>query len=148
MQPLRIGPYHLLYDAKATRTAHALRRNDSCTCAHCRNWAVARHDTYANPAFRQLLDTLGVPLDGETEVCQYARLDSGMHGYSGWFHFVGLITGREDDPGHDDPPGRLHPLLTLSAKRDVLPPSLAGFSVVQLDIHAEVPWVLNEPDPG
>lgn len=145
MQPLRIGPYHLLYDANATRTAHALRRNDSCTCAHCRNWAAARRDIYANPAFRQLLDTLGLPLDGETEVCQYARLDSG---YSGWFHFVGLITAREDDPRQHDPPASLLPLLSFSAKRDVLPPPLAGFSVVQLDIHAEVPWVLSEPDPG
>jgi hypothetical protein len=146
MQPLHIGPYRLLYDSKATRAAHALYRTGSpeeCTCTPCRNWAAARKQAYS-PAFLQLLETLGLPPDGESEIYHIYRPDPGTHIYQGWFHFVGLISA-SDAPVTTPPPAEF---MSIHTDLALVPEPLKRHPVIQFEFQVLAPWLLPDPEPS
>lgn len=98
MNQLVFGRWTLDTDPAATRAAYAkiaIGSPESCGCDPCLNFAASREATYP-PAFRSLLSDLGVAFDREAEIYHNCRLESGLHSYGGWFHFVGSIVSGSD----------------------------------------------------
>ena len=93
---------------------------------------------------QEFLDLLGVPLDGEVEVYHNCKLDSGLHSYGAWYHFVGkLLSGERDKPQALEFGSYS---VSFRSDLDLLREEFKGQSVVQLDIHAEVTWVSDVPE--
>jgi hypothetical protein len=92
-------------------------------------------------------------------VYQAGRSASGLHHYGGWFHFVGTI---ESGPSPWRPIGDRSAVRT-AADFDPLSETLsigfhtnialvrepfAGLPLVQLEIIAQLPWVIAAPEPA
>src|SRR5437660_323019 len=81
------------YDRAATIAGYAqipVGGPEKCTCDACRNWALTRDAILPND-MRALLERLGVACGKECEVYHVCRLESGLHSYGGWYHFVGCV---------------------------------------------------------
>jgi hypothetical protein len=141
-----LGPLRLECDLEATRAAYADvagGRADGCSCNGCRNW-VALRPSLAN-GLGKPLERLGIPLDKDVEIAHVAREKSGLHSYVGWWHFVGRVL---DGPnGYWALPEVDHVRLKVEERSDLAAPSFADRPVLQLGLHAELPWVLDEPEP-
>lgn len=94
--------------------------------------------------FRALLDRLGIPFDRECEVFHNCRLDSGLHSYGAWYHFVGRILYGEQECS---PQAVFGPFSVWFGSRSaLLPDAFAGQPVVQLNVDAEVSWLSGVPE--
>jgi hypothetical protein len=141
----RFGQWAFSTDRDATRLAYGrVERGgvDTCNCADCRNFRVARARAF--PAeFLSLLDQLGIDPCKDAEVYRNARLAPGRHDYGGWYHFIGTLDQTGDFPPVDFGDGFSVWMCRASAPRL---PSLEGMPVVQVEFHAQaVPWLLDEP---
>ena len=97
MNLLDLPGWRVEYDHEATVAAHSgapANGPESCVCAPCRNWAATRESLLPRE-FRELLDRLGIPFDREREVYHNCRLETGLHSYGGWYHFVGRVLSGE-----------------------------------------------------
>lgn len=141
MQSLELPNWNILFDREATVAAYArIPRGgaESCRCDPCRNWVESRGQILPRE-LRDLLERLGIPPDRDAEVYHDGRLDSGLHSYGGWYHFVGrVVRGEREDA----------PLLEFGFFRvffhsspGLVPEAFAGQPVVQLEFMAEVPWL-------
>jgi hypothetical protein len=115
---------------------------DTCDCAGCRNFRVARVDCFP-PEFIVLLGELGIDPRKDAEVYHIVA-PGGRHDYGGWYHFIGTLDkgGKTAlvDLGSDFSVW----MCPASAPRL---PSLKDKQVVQLEFHARaVPWCLDEPE--
>ena len=116
---------------------------DTCDCAGCRNFRVARADCFP-PEFIALLGELGIDPRKDAEVYHNARIAPGRHDYGGWYHFIGSLDETAESPAVELGPGFLVWMCRASAPRL---PSLEGKQVVQLEFQAQaVPWRLHEPE--
>ena len=140
------GQWKYSVDRDATIVAYGRAERggtDTCDCANCRNFRVAR--AHAFPAeFFALLDQLGIDPLKDAEVYHNARLAPGRHDYGGWYHFIGSLDQTGDFPPVDLGGGFTAYMCRASAPRL---PSLDAMPVVQVEFHAEaVPWLLDEPE--
>jgi hypothetical protein len=155
MQRLECYRWLLSCDPEATRQCYAAIPSagpESCGCAPCLNFVAARDRAY--PAdVRDLFHRLGITPLREAEVYHIARLDSGLHLYGGFLHFVGSIEEGKDAHG---PSGAVdletvndHFSIgfTASAHTSQVPHSFSQSSLVQIEFSAEIPWVLPDPEP-
>jgi hypothetical protein len=147
MEPLELGRWRLRYDPDATRRAYwAVDKGDpeTCGCSYCRNWAAARTGVY--PAeFLDLVERLGIRPDREANISHLTRLDSGIHLYSGWFHFVGQIDAPIERSAEWEFAIEFPRFsFAFSASRDLAHAAMDGLPLVQLEFNAEAPWVLDE----
>lgn len=160
-EAIQIGRWLVRPDVPRTREAHSkLARSGAaeCSCAGCRNFEAVRPRLLEGPLGR-ILDQLGISPPWEVEVCEGGRSPSGLHHYGGWFHFVGAV-----ESGGDAwrPVGRgplvlnvadfepLSETLSVGFHTDValVRESFKGLPLVQLEIAAELPWVISvEPSP-
>ena len=102
-----------------------------------------------------MLDALGIDFSREVEVFHYCRLPSGRHSHGGWFHAAGRITaGRESQ--REVAPGSyvldlevLSPQLSvgLSSRSDLVREPFRDLPLIQLDLQAELPWLISDPEP-
>jgi hypothetical protein len=148
MEILEFTEWRIEYDRSATATAYACAPVNSpevCGCNPCRNWVAAR-DRVLPEEFRGLLDRLGVPFDREAEVYHNCRLESGLHSYAAWYHFVGRVLFGERDCSPNVVFGPLS--VYFHSNPCLLPEAFAGQPVVQLEVEAEVPWLLEVPKPA
>jgi len=93
MEVLELPGWRIEYDRGATAAAHAgaaATRPALCGCDPCRNWAATRLRLLPEE-FLRLLDRLGIPFDREVEVYHNCRLESGLHSYGAWYHFIGRV---------------------------------------------------------
>lgn len=152
-----VGRWTLRVDVEATRAAYAAvpaGGTDRCRCEQCVNFERARERAYP-PELRALLEELGVDWRKEAEACHLTRLRPGWHLYNGWFHVVAVIeSGREawrrvGDSLSEPDFERLGDSLQvgISTREHLLPAPFRGRPVVQLELLAEVPWVLGIPEP-
>ena len=95
-----VGGYTLTVDRAATTAAYArgVDGPEACACWYCRNWIEGR-ERLLPPAVRELLDTLGIPANGEIEVWE-VRGDEQPHGYGGWYMAVGQVLQAPEAPAH------------------------------------------------
>jgi hypothetical protein len=153
MQRLECYRWVLRYDPEATRQCCAAISSaapQSCGCVPCLNFVAARDLVY--PAeVRNLLQQLGVTPLREAEVYHLARLDSGLHLYGGFLHFVGSIEAGEDAlaPSGAIDLERVNDDFSIgfSARTALVSPSFSRSPVVQMEFSAQVPWVLSESEP-
>jgi hypothetical protein len=95
-----------------------------------------------------LFDELGINSCREAEVYQMGRLESGLHQYGGWLHFVGRIEEKTDRVGKFDLEGGTGPFtLYFHDKPVLIPDPFRALPLLQLEFTAQVPWVLHEPEP-
>jgi len=134
------------YDRAATITGYAqisVGGPEKCNCDACRNWALTR-DAILPREMRALLDRLGVPCGKECEVYHVCRLQSGLHSYGGWYHFVGCVNYGEKEVSPNVAIGPFS--MYFFAGGALLPKPFDGLHTVQLDFVAEVPWLSNVPE--
>ena len=141
------GKWKYTGDRDATLSAYRRAERggaDTCDCAGCRNFRVARQQTFTEP-FIRLLDQLGIDPRKDAEVYHNARLSNEGHDYGGWYHFIGALDETGDLPVVQLGEGFTAWMCRASAPRQA---SLADGPAVQLEFHAErVPWLLSEPEP-
>ena len=146
MELLELPGWRIEYDRTATAAAHARAPAvgpETCGCNPCRNWAATRGRLLPEE-FRRLLDRLGIPLDGEAEVYHNCRLESGVHSYGAWYHFVGRVLSGERECTPNVAFGPLS--VYFHSKPALLAEALAGQPIVQLELVAEVPWLSDVPE--
>jgi hypothetical protein len=140
------GDWSYYADPEATARAYRSAEHagaETCGCAGCRNFLLARNNVYPAP-FLTLLEQLGVDARKDGEVYHNARLSPGRHDYGGWFHFVGELHKTGDFPPISF--GDYFSVWMCKPSAPRLPP-FQNLKVVQLEFHAEaVPWLLPEPE--
>lgn len=141
MQTIELPGWRIEHDRSATVAlyqAGALGIPETCGCLPCLNWASTR-ERIVPAEFSELLTQLGISLNGEAEVYHNAKLDSGLHSYGAWYHFVGRVVFGEIEDSPMVPFGAFsvffhsHPILVR--------PNFLDATLVQLEVDAEVPWL-------
>ena len=157
---LQIGRWSLRPDVERTREAHSqLTKSGAaeCGCSGCANFEAVRSQILAGP-LGTILSQLGIDPPWEVEIYEMGRAPSGLHIYGGWFHIVGVLESGPDAwrpiEGHEsaatadfDP---LSPTLSIGFHSNValVRPSFQGMPLVQLEISAELPWVIDADEPN
>jgi hypothetical protein len=125
---------------------------DSCTCENCKNFVQLRDSIYPEK-IKILFESLGIDFKKEPEVSYFARLENGLHYYSGFFHFKGSYTGKNCAVPL---PGSGYNLeltpITDTFKLGVHMGSSRSFfedreELVQIEFSIEAPWVLSSTEP-
>ena len=116
---------------------------DTCECAYCRNFRLARATIFPQP-FLALLERLGIDPSKDGEIYHLYPMTAGRHVYGGWYHFVGTLVETAEEESVNFGDGFTAWLCRASAPRLA---SLEGVQVVQLEINIErVPWLLEEAE--
>lgn len=147
MERLDLPGWHIAYDRATTIAAHdrcPATGPEACGCEPCRKWASNR-DQFLPAGFCQLLNTLGVPVHREAEVYHNCRLNSGLHSYGAWYHFVGRVVAGESPPSPPVVFGSF--AVHFHSRPALLPEAFTGQPVVQLELAAELPWLSDAPEP-
>ena len=112
---------------------------EECGCAGCRNFLAQRDEVFPEEVLK-LFAELGVDSRRDAEIYHQARLESGSHLYGGWFHFIGEI---EKQPLG---PAQIREGFTIDflPTRDLAAPSFVDELLVQIEIAAELPWIVKE----
>lgn len=158
-ETVRFGRWTVRSDRAATRKAYALLIADASRTeltANYANFVMARDRGIVYPSMAlDLFERLGINPDAQVEVSHFGRLESGLHLYGGWFHFVGVIVGGVDAKDLVAAQAwqlRLEPAskqlaLGFTEQADLIPSPFAGHPVVQLEFEAKVPWIIDSPEP-
>jgi hypothetical protein len=106
---------------------------------------MVRSQVYSGEA-QSLFQELGIDSSREAEVYHMCRLESGLHLYGGWLHCVGRIEEEGEKVGAS--PGGIGAYnYYFHEKPVVVPAPFQGLPLLQLEFIAEIPWVLQEPEP-
>jgi len=148
MDVLELPGWRIEFDREATAAAYAcaaIRATEPCSCAPCRNWAATR-ERFLPGEFLALLSRLGIPFDQDAEVYRNGRLESGLHLYGAWYHFIGRVVfgEKECSPNVVYDPVSLY----FCSSESLLPEPFEGQPIVQLEIEAKVPWMTEIPEEG
>ena len=111
---------------------------ETCECSGCRNFLVQRESVWPEEILK-LFDELGVSYKQAAEIYHTAKLPSGLHLYGGWFHFVGVIQNESIGP---TTLGRF--TVDFLSERALATKAFENHPLVQIEITAEIPWVLAE----
>ena len=146
-------------DAEATRRAYeGLPRTDErCSCDGCQNFPLAIGKALSEEG-RRLFESMGVDPAKATEAYVNLARDEGTIFYGAWYHLFGRIERRVETV-----PDVTAPEWGKDVERDVGDNASILFSdkrfdtredpfrvdanVVQMDLYADVPWVLGQPNP-
>lgn len=157
METLHIGRWTVQVDVERTLEAHSQLTTSGaveCGCAGCMNFDAQRADVLSG-RFGSLLAALGIRPPWEVEVVNFGEVESGLHAYSLWYHFVGTVVsgapawkpveGPTDMRAQDfEPQGGWSVGCHTEAR--LVRPSFRGLALVQLEFSLELPWVLaNKP---
>jgi hypothetical protein len=158
MAVVQVGRWVIAPDAARTRLAHArLTRSgaEECSCDPCQNFQAYRAELLRGP-LGSLLDALGVDPPWEVEAVHFGRKGN-RHAYSASFHVVGeLVAGdaawRAVDNRNDLKTAEfeeLAPGLSVGCHTDcqLVREPFVGLPLIQVDISAELPWVIDLPEP-
>lgn len=150
MESENIGPWHVEYDAGATRRAYAaVARSgpDECSCVGCKNWLKVREIAYPFE-FLELLDRFGIDPMKESEVYDIAAVPvrPGVHYYGGWFHFFGRVS-RLSDSGKEVNVSNGFSYGFDSSYAPGPKVFTSSTDSCRIEFRAEAPWVVAEPEP-
>jgi hypothetical protein len=93
MEEMQYRQWKFNVDVEATREAYRKIERGSaeeCGCQKCLNFVASRKKIYPEEVLI-LYDRLGVDFRKEVEVYHDGVSETGLHFYSGWFHFVGHL---------------------------------------------------------
>jgi len=125
---------------------------DSCRCNYCKNFVEQRERIFPD-AVKELFSNLGIDYKKEIEVSEFAKLENGLHYYSGWFHFKGYFTGKDCtvpqlNGGYTFDLIKITENFSIGFRRDnALTPFKDTSGIVQIEFDCNIPWVLaNQPE--
>lgn len=158
METLKTGPWIVRYDRQETVRRYALASKggpDKCGCEPCRNFLAARDKVYPEEALR-IFKILGIDCHKEAEVAHTCRVRFGWHLYLGWLDFVGSI--EYSDKGYEPSRKKVETVKNVKLTDHFSwaffespgEPRLDVFDsdgVSEIFFSAEVPWVLDTPEP-
>ena len=146
-------------DAEATRKAYeGLRRVDEkCSCDGCQNFPLAIGKALSEEG-RRLFGSMGVDPAKATEAYVNLARDEGTIFYGAWYHLFGRIErrvetvtdvtaaewGRDIERDVGDNAFILFSDKRIDLKEDVFS---GRADVVQMELFADVPWVMDGPNP-
>ena len=129
-------------DVEATQRAYEsilVGGLEGCSCSGCRNFLEQRKSVFPQEVVN-LFGELGINYERDAEIYHTARMESGLHLYGGWFHFIGSISKQPDGPAKVDE----HFTIDFLSDRALAAKSFKNQPLVQVEITAEVPWVLKD----
>lgn len=129
-------------DVEATRRAYQsilVGGAERCECSGCRNFVSQREYIFPKELLN-LFGQLGISYKRDAEIYHIARMESGLHLYGGWYHFVGHILKQPIGPAKLDE----HFTVDFIVSRSLAAKSFGNQPLVQVEITAEVPWILKE----
>ena len=146
-------------DADATRQAYeGLRRVDEkCSCDGCQNFPLAIGKALSEEG-RRLFESMGVDPAKATEAYVNLARDEGTIFYGAWYHLFGRIErraetvpdvtaavwGKDVERDVGDNASILFSDKRFDPRED---PFRVDANVVQMDLYADVPWVMDGPNP-
>ena len=146
-------------DADATRRAYeGLRRVDEkCSCDGCQNFPLAIGKALSEEG-RRLFESMGVDPAKATEAYVNLARDEGTIFYGAWYHLFGRIErraetvpdvtaavwGKDVERDVGDNASILFSDKRFDPRED---PFRVDANVVQMDLYADVPWVMDGPNP-
>jgi len=141
MLAIQVAGNELLCDPDATASGYAAWIPQECDCTSCANYRANRHALFTT-ACLAFFAQFGIDPIKPAEIYDVGPVEGstpGMIQYGGWFHFIGEIVRLGENVA-------LSPDLTVWFSRKI---ALAAASftgpVVQLEIEARLPWVLEVP---
>ena len=156
LEIVNIGRWTLEVDREATESAFAKIPGGSpegCECDYCKNLVVAREHAYP-PEARELFAMLGIDYSKEAETWEWNRVDSNLHSYGGFFHFVGNLKSGAEGVQYDGNVGTYHlervgDYFEYGFRRDaaLVEEPFNDQPIVQLEFTTLVPWMIDAPDP-
>lgn len=117
---------------------------ERCECSGCRNF-VKQRDFIFPEELLNLFRQLGINYQRAAEIYHMARIESGLHLYGGWYHFIGHILKQPIGPAKLNE----HFTVDFLVRGSLAAKSFGNQPLVQVEITAEVPWILKgekEPD--
>ena len=146
-------------DAEATRRAYeGLRRTDEkCSCTGCQNFPLAIGEALGEEG-RHLFGSMSVDPAKATEAYVNLACDEGTIFYGAWYHLFGRIERRvETVPDVTAPEWGKDVECDVGDNASILfsdkrfdpreDPFRVDANVVQMDLYADVPWVMDGPNP-
>ena len=146
-------------DAEATRRAYeGLPRTDErCSCDGCQNFPLAIGKALSEEG-RRLFESMGVDPAKATEAYVNLARDEGTIFYGAWYHLFGRIErraetvpdvtaavwGKDVERDVGDNASILFSDKRFDPRED---PFRVDANVVQMDLYADVPWVMDGPNP-
>jgi hypothetical protein len=128
-------------DVGATRKAYetiSAGGVETCECSGCKNF-LAQRDSAFPAEIMKLFDEMGVNYKRDAEIYHITRLQPRLHQYGGWFHFVGNILKQPVGPANLD-----HFTVDFVSDNALAAKAFENQPLVQIEITAEIPWVLTE----
>lgn len=155
MNTITIREWLVTHDEKATRIAYEqiiTGGAEKCGCDYCLNFAAARERVYPSEV-RDLFEQLGIDYRKEAETFHCNREETGLHCYSGWFHFIGSLGYLYPKHAALDrtqilelAPGSQF-VWSLSQSMDQCHSVFKNKSLVQFGFAAIIPWVIDIAEP-
>jgi len=125
---------------------------ESCRCDYCKNFVEQRERIFPDEV-KELFAKLGIDYKKEIEVSEFAKLENGLHFYSGWFHFKGEFKGKDctvplQNGGHTFDLTKITENFSIGFRRNnALTPFKDNPRIVQIEFDCNIAWVLaNEPE--
>lgn len=152
MTTIKYRNWELIVDRETTQMAFDKVPNgsaESCNCNDCKNFANYRESVYPDE-IKQLFSVLEIDYKKESEVSHFARLDNGLHFYSGWFHFKGQFIGKDctvplKGDGYTTDLYKVSDSFSLGFRSGN---ALTFFedkeNLVQIEFEAKIPWTIEK----
>jgi hypothetical protein len=143
--------WELSANAERTRRVYAAADAGSaerCGCSTCKNFIALREKIYP-VEIRRLFEDIGVDFRKEAEISHFAKLENGLHYYSGWFHFIGAFIGKDctvplPNGGHSLDLTPIDDGFAVGFRRDrALTFFEADDDIIQIEFEAQLPWVID-----
>lgn len=149
-----LGPYILEIDVEKTKSfyADAPKITAGCNCQGCRNYEQWAASLSGEP--KSTLARMGVQMEKSPEIYVNCPNEDGTLFYGGFYHLCGRIIR---DPGLWIPVSEKTVAMNEDAMTDLGCGFLAGFSdriglleanfptpVIQMELSANIPWILPE----
>ena len=112
---------------------------EGCGCSGCRNFLEQRESVFPQEVVH-LFGALGINYERDAEIYHTARMESGLHLYGGWFHFIGSVSKQPNGPAQVGE----HFTIDFLVDRALAAKSFESQPLIQVEITAEVPWVLKD----
>jgi hypothetical protein len=138
---IQVGNNTLDCDVEATDAAFLAYTPNlpwTCDCPGCRNYREARGLIFTEPVQR-FFSQFGIDTTKPSEIYEGGQIGEVFH-CACWFHFVGapVFTGDAVEISEAVK-------VDFHNRRDLLPDSFKGHTVVQLECKFKIPWLLPEP---
>lgn len=138
---LQIGAYKLEIDLDKTRKINVAMGENDCACNGCKNYRAFANT--CTPTLNAFFQQLGITdLKYIAEIMPFHTTANGLVFYGGFYHLCGCIL---NDIENDFLPITEQFNVSFSRKCDLLPKTFPR-PAIQLNISAQIPWIIDEPN--